>query len=156
ARVGPQLQLAGRSAAGARCHRLLEQPTREEVAHALGDGAPGQPGALHDLGSRLRPAPPDEVEGGAHRLEGVARWLPRLTRSVRAVHMGACAAGTAAVDGPLRSLHAGILACGARLTAGPPAAPDGGWHHRRVTTDQPPERSRAASSERDAAVRDHL
>ena len=72
ARVGAQLEAAGWASAGAGSEGFGDQAAGQEVAHALGDDAPGEARQLADLGARVGATAPDEVEDGAHGLERVA------------------------------------------------------------------------------------
>ena len=81
--VGPERQLARRPAAGARPDVALDdQAALDQLADALGDDRPAEPGPLDELGARSRPPEADLVEDDDERVERLVGQRPRRGRAV--------------------------------------------------------------------------
>ena len=77
--VGAKGHLARWSAAGTRTDLVVDdEPQLDELGHTLGDDAPAQARAPHELGARSRPRLPDLVEDRDERIERLAPDIVRL------------------------------------------------------------------------------
>ena len=72
--VGPERQLARRTAAGARPDVALDdEPALDQLADPLGDDRPAEPGPVDQLRARAGPSEADLVEHDDERVERLVR-----------------------------------------------------------------------------------